>query len=318
MMKKKLLRGLLLTLLIVAIIILVPSSALLLDAIAEEAQNILPAAEPIFPPLTAPAPLPIDNTPGFKPNPNGYLPDQAGYADGSIRVTIEKQRAYETDIMLARVQMADPSQLRTAMAYKYGSSHLAVGATMAKKANAVLALNGDYFSFHSKGYLVRNGHLYRNKPSSKYDTLLIDDKGDFHIIRETSAQKLEAFDKTVIHSFTFGPALVVDGEMIDLETIQKRDAGTYKKTQRAVICQVGPLDYLCVVTEGPESKGSEGLTIKELALYCQTLGVQVAYNLDGGSSTTLVLNNKKINSLSSGKTRELCDILYFATAIPNQ
>lgn len=41
-----------------------------------------------------------------------------------------------------------------------------------------------------------------------------------------------------------------------------------------------------------------------------------AYNLDGGSSSTIVLNNKKINALSSGKTRSVSDIIYFGTLQP--
>ena len=43
-------------------------------------------------------------------------------------------------------------------------------------------------------------------------------------------------------------------------------------------------------------------------------GCQSAYNLDGGSSSTVVLNNQKINALSTGKTRQISDIIYFASA----
>ena len=44
-------------------------------------------------------------------------------------------------------------------------------------------------------------------------------------------------------------------------------------------------------------------------------GCQYAYNLDGGSSSTMVLNNEKINALSTHKVRSICDILYFATLV---
>ena len=44
--------------------------------------------------------------------------------------------------------------------------------------------------------------------------------------------------------------------------------------------------------------------------------MQQAFNLDGGSSATVVLNNEKINSLSTGKVRSIGDIVYFITAVP--
>lgn len=58
-----------------------------------------------------------------------------------------------------------------------------------------------------------------------------------------------------------------------------------------------------------------GLTIPQMAEFMGTLDVQNAYNLDGGSSSTMVLNNEKINALSTHKVRSICDILYFATLV---
>ena len=88
-----------------------------------------------------------------------------------------------------------------------------------------------------------------------------------------------------------------------------------KPTQRMVIGQDGPLSYLCVATEGPENPGSVGLTLAQTAELMQSLGCQTAYNLDGGSSSTMVLGNEKINAHSSHKVRAICDILYFATLV---
>ena len=42
----------------------------------------------------------------------------------------------------------------------------------------------------------------------------------------------------------------------------------------------------------------------------------VAYNLDGGQSTTMVFNNQLYNVVSDGGERNLSDILYFATGVP--
>ena len=85
-----------------------------------------------------------------------------------------------------------------------------------------------------------------------------------------------------------------------------------------VLAQLGPLSYLCVATEGPENTGSVGLTLDEIAAFMDGLDCQIAYNLDGGSSSTMVLNNEKINALSTGKIRSIGDIVYFATLVPNE
>ena len=81
------------------------------------------------------------------------------------------------------------------------------------------------------------------------------------------------------------------------------------------IGQIGPLEYICVATEGPENKDSDGLTIPEFAQLMKDLGAVQAYNLDGGSSSAMMLNGKKINALSSRKLRPICDILYFSTLV---
>ena len=64
-------------------------------------------------------PLPMGDKAPYAPLESGYLPDEAGYVDPTISVRIEKMRAYETDIRLVWVQIADPSQLRTEMNKPY-------------------------------------------------------------------------------------------------------------------------------------------------------------------------------------------------------
>ena len=263
-------------------------------------------------------PLPIEETVGPMPNPANYLPDNTGYVDESISVRIETIRAYDTTIMVAYIQIQHPSQIRTTMAGRYGSTKVVYPKFMAERMNAVFAVNGDYFNYRKTGYLVRQGTLYRDRPDPTFDCLLIDDKGDFHIIQDPTEESVHAFvdnlDGTIINSFNFGPALVIDGEMV--LPVKYFDAGTTRKTQRMALAQLGPLSYMCVATEGPENEGSVGLTVEELVHLVYDLGAQTAYNLDGGSSSTFVLDNEKINALSARKIRTICDIVYFATLVP--
>lgn len=259
------------------------------------------------------APLPVDDSPGPAVPQENYLPDDAGYQDESISVRIEEIREYDTTILVAYVDIKHPSQIRTSMADRYGTKRTAIGRVLSKRSNAVLAVNGDFFSFHSEGYLVRQGVLYRDRTNPMYDILIIDDKGDFHIIIDPTEEAAHGFEGNIVNSFNFGPALVVDGEIIT--TTKEMNVGLDKPTQRMGIAQLGPLSYMCVATEGPENKGSVGLTIPEFAQLMKDLGAKTAYNLDGGSSSAMMLNDKKINALSTGKNRPICDILYFATLV---
>ena len=285
-------------------------AALTCSAFAEEA----PAAT--YPPLTwgdDPAPYPLHE--------ECLLPDNLGYHDDSLDITTEIFRRYDTTILVVRVKLQDASQIRAAWAGRHPSSKQTTLVTnMAKRYNAVLAINGDYFNYHNEGIVVRNGKELRNRPTTKRDTLIIDDKGDFHIIVGTTKELWEAYDGTVMHAFAFGPGLVVDGVPMSQEFYNdiKLNVGKGKQTQRIVLAQTGPLEYMIIATEGPENANSVGLTLLEMSELCVELGCINAYNLDGGSSSTVVLNYEKINALSTGKIRDVGDCIYFATLVPNE
>ena len=45
-------------------------------------------------------------------------------------------------------------------------------------------------------------------------------------------------------------------------------------------------------------------------------GCQKAYELDGGQTSILIMNGEAINHVDWGNERTMSDIIYFATAIP--
>ena len=267
----------------------------------------LPAAAEGF------TPLPLEAEAGPVVPKENYSADGMSYKDESISIRIEEFREYDTTILAAYIDIVDPSQIRTAMAHRYGSKRTAIGRVLSKRSNAVLAVNGDFFSFHNEGYLVRQGVLYRDRTNATYDILIIDDKGDFHIIVDPTEEAAHGFEGNIVNSFNFGPALVIDGEIIT--TTKEMTVGLYKPTQRMGIAQLGPLSYLCIATEGPENTGSVGLTVAQFAQLMKDRGAIMAYNLDGGSTSAMMFNDQKINALSTNKTRPICDILYFATLV---
>lgn len=253
----------------------------------------------------------------YAPHAECYLADAKGYHDASLDVRIETIRRNDTNVMLAYVTLQDASQFRTGTAAtNFPSKRVAPVAALTKQFQAVLGINGDYFGYHTDGVVVRNGRVIRMKPNEGRDTLIVDANGDFTILSPTTEEAYAAFTGTVIHAFCFGPGLVVNGvPLTDLSTVRV-DNGKTRKTQRIAIGQLGKLSYLIIATEGPENEGSVGFDLLQMAQLCAELKCVNAYNLDGGSSTSVVLDNKKINGLSSGKVRSVSDMIFFATLVP--
>lgn len=258
--------------------------------------------------------IPLEADAGLVPQESGYL-DEWNYEDPSISVKIESGRIYDTNYKVAYIKLANASQIRTTMARNYHSPSTISGVTMAKRVNAVLAINGDFFSSRNgEGYVARQGKVYRTACRNEYyDILIIDDQGDLHILQKPNDKDIAAFEGTPINGFTFGPGLIVDGEVqLDLGN---GHYGGNKQAQRMCIGQTGPLEYICICSEGPEDPGSKGMTIDQFVeLVASFEGIENAYNLDGGSSTHMVFHGEKINSPDNPKRRPLCDMIYFASA----
>ena len=291
--------------------------ALLLAALA-----ILAPSPALMEESARPHAIALDAPAGSKPLPEGYIAENI-YQDETIRVEIETTRACDTPVYIARIQLADASQLRTVLAGKYGSQKTALATRMAERCNAVFAINGDYYSYISTGVVVRQGHTWRYREDAHLDALFIDTNGDLHVAMNIGKDNLDAAYNAlggavdeggrIMQAFTFGPALVLEGELARDEFLRP-DKSENKQTQRMVIAQDGPLSYVVVCCEGPDNTNSRGMTLREMAEFVQSLGVDTAYNLDGGGSSTMVFKGQKINALSSSKNRSVSDVICFCSA----
>lgn len=252
----------------------------------------------------------------YAPHEDGYLPDEGGYHDDSLDIRIETFRRDDTTVMAVYVTIVDPSQLRTGVAGNWRSKKNAPVSKTLEKYGGVLGINGDFYTYHSQGIVVRNTETIRFSPVKGRETLIIDENGDFTILSPTTKEAFEAFEGQVVHAFCFGPGLVINGqELTDLSTVTM-DNGKGKKTQRIAIGQLAPLSYLILTCEGPENKGSVGFDLLQMAALCKEMGCINAYNLDGGSSCTVAMRGEKINARSSNKIRYVSDIIFFATLVP--
>lgn len=239
------------------------------------------------------------------------LTDSA-YSDGNISITLKEYREHDTTIYVADVQVSSAEYLKTAFAKSaYGKNVTDKTSEIAEDAGAVLAINGDYYGAREKGYVIRNGILYRNTSSSSQEDLVIYKDGSLDVITEKSVSAQSLLDAGAQQVLSFGPALVIDGKVSVTEDEEVGKA--MSSNPRTAIGIVDELHYLFVVSDGRTSV-SEGLSLRELAEFMQSLGADIAYNLDGGGSSTMVFNGKVINNPTTNgksiKERSVSDIVY--------
>lgn len=247
------------------------------------------------------------------------------YQDESIHVVVaskgRKPKSSSTNTMCrwVTIKIADPTQLRTAMSNgSYDDPTYVPANTMAKSVNAIVALNGDFFKYnYGIGYVLRQGEFYRDALDGTWDSLIIDDHGDFHDVPAATSEgmaaalaDLQADGRRAINVFTFGPVLVKDGQVVDPLPAQHY---SQLATQRIALLQLGELEYAVVEIDADGGNGT-GMNLLELANYILELfpDCKMAYNLDGGGSTHLVVRGKPIHKTPSG--RAVSDIIYFASA----
>lgn len=236
------------------------------------------------------------------------------YQDDHIQITIETVRANDTTLYVADIQVSSVEYLKTAFAQgTYGRNIKAATSTIAAENKAIFAINGDYYGFRDYGFVLRNGVLYREtaRSSGGDDALAIDSAGNFSIIQEASTEAQSLVTANIWQVLSFGPALITDGEI----TVTANSEVSQSKTSnpRTAIGQVSALHYIVIVSDGRTSD-SAGLSLLELAQEFQSRGCTVAYNLDGGGSSTMWFNGQVINNPTDGRTsseRKVSDIVYF-------
>ena len=232
------------------------------------------------------------------------------YEDGNIKITYTQYTTNDTTIHVADVQLSSAEYLKTAFADNtYGKNVTQTTSDIAAANNAVLAINGDYYGVQEKGYVIRNGVLYREAAADN-DVLCIYGDGSMKVVDPSSVTAQELLDQGVWQAFSFGPGLLEDGSIpISLDTEVGRAKASNPRTAIGII---DDLHYVFVVSDG-RSDESEGLSLYELAVFMQELGVKTAYNLDGGGSSTMYFNGNVVNNPTSGfrdDERKVSDIIY--------
>ena len=266
-------------------------------------------------------PLPLGGPAPYGAVDGALSEDGLHYDDGTMTVDIEIAVVDDVTVYYVYVTVADKSQLRTATAGKPRSKTTEIVAVMAEKNNAVLAFNGDYYNYRDVGVVYRSGERIRYNIRAGMDMLIVDENGELVIIESPTKTKIENFLKehTIVEAFSFGPALIKDGVRLQFKYAEKNSCGYPTPDERLIICQLadteeGRNQYLFIACDDP------GLSVRRMTDLAEEKGAIVAYNLDGGNSTSVYLCGNRINNLMTGKDgqvpRAVGDIIYFATLVP--
>lgn len=289
-------------------------------AVAEQTAEPTPTVKP-FTAATPKLALPSDPTPSPYMQINAFT--DRFFLDGAVSTSYEYRspdlaiyfkRVYDTETFnrrvtyfVAEIFASDVTQIQTASC-KDDFTRMGHGDVeeMAKKHDAIVAISGDYYGFHSSSLVIRNGTVYRKKMRAVDVCLLLRD-GTMETIRSNNADIDEILSKDPWQAWQFGPSLL--------------DEGGYARTSfpgntlnhenpRSCIGYVEPGHYFFVVVDGRQ-KYSRGVTLTELASLMESLGCVQAYNLDGGASAHFYWNDQIVSNPSGGG-REISDIIYIA------
>lgn len=236
----------------------------------------------------------------------------SSYADDNIRIELTEYRQHDTTIYVADVKVTSPSLLKTALARDiFGRNVTEKTSDMAERTGAILAVNGDFYGSRERGYVVRSGVVYRTSASAGTEALAIMADGSFRIVEEGQVSAEALAEEGALHVLSFGPALLVDGEIA--VTPEDEVGKAMEDNPRTAIGMYEPEHYVLLVSDG-RTRESEGLTLYELAEFMQGLGLTTAYNLDGGGSSTMVFQGEIINNpTTNGRKiteRSVSDIVY--------
>ena len=241
------------------------------------------------------------------------------YYDETILVITWKEVIDNCTYTISEVKIAHPSQFRRFLADgKFGSAKQYVTTEMAASVNAVVASSGDFYKHRLFGVVVYEGVVQRFENKST-DTCFINDegnllfgyRGDFE-----SAEEAQRFvdENNVRFSLAFGPILIDNGVECAPEEYALGEVDGYYS--RMALCQRDDLHYL-LVNSTAETDYQKRHTVKHFAQIVESMGCEKAYALDGGQTTVITMDDQYINDVDYGFQRQISDIIYFATALPD-
>lgn len=234
------------------------------------------------------------------------------YKDADINIQINKYNENGAVFYVADIQLSSMTYFKTAFAKNtYGRNVSQTVSQMAPAHNAIFAVNGDDYGTRDQGLVIRNGTVYRDsaRPAPDNQALLFDALGNMSVINESNGCGQSLVNSGIVQGFTFGPALILNGQVQDANSVSPGIAGL---NPRNAIGEIAPLHYIIIIVDG-RSSVSAGMTFDQLTNEFVKRGCSVAYNMDGGGSAEMWFQGNILNVPNDGTymgERKISDIIY--------
>lgn len=190
------------------------------------------------------------------------------------------------------IAIYDPKRVEVSYNKKLNSGRVLTD--ILKNSGGILGINGGGYSWNSgypSGLVVHDGKIIYSSGTNKFTTAAINEDGVL-IVGNLSASDIKK--KNIKEAVSFGPALIVNGKSANF-----KGTGGSGLNPRTVIAQRKDGIILFLVVNGYGNrlswKGRGGVYVTDLITILQRYNVYNAANMDGGSSTTMVINGKLIN-----------------------
>lgn len=222
----------------------------------------------------------------------------------------------------AEIKIQDGSQIRRKLATDtYGSGTQLYASDMAKEANAVIAINGDFYAHRGVGITAYQRKVYRCK-GDNLDSCFVTSSGELlfsyagELTDEAQAQRF-VDENDVLFGLTFGPIVVDDGQLRPIEFYPLGEVrGMYS---RSLLGTMGDKHYILLTVNIDHSAGCPlPCLLNEAAGFIYDKGCEKAYTLDGGQTSVMIMDGTVLNNVDYGTERIMSDIIYFATALPEK
>ena len=243
------------------------------------------------------------------------------YLDETILTLVWQQDEHGAIGTFAEVFIADASQLRRKLADDtFGSYQYYYPSEFAAQTNAVLACSGDFYNSGRSDYglYVYDGELMRFNLSAG-QSCLFSGEGDMLFVYENQfADEEEARrfirDNDVQFSLTFGPVIADGGQ--DVTPHDWYFGEVTEGYARCAVGQLGKRHYLMMTINVEYPDHDVYVTLRQAADSMLAHGCVNAYTLDGGQTGSILIGGRLINPVQFGTERQMSDIFYFATALP--
>ena len=192
------------------------------------------------------------------------------------------------------VAIYDPSKVHILTSKKFNTKDKSGKETvlqMTKRMGAVVGINGGGFVDYGYGSDIPIGYVIKDSkviwsPSTKQMDLIGFSKDNKLMLIHATGE--EAVEMGMRDGLQFGPFLMINGEQPKFSN----SVGGFSRAARVAIAQRKDGIVLFLVTEGTHAAGPN---MKEMIDTLSNYGAYNAANLDGGTSTQLVIKNKLIN-----------------------